>query len=398
MFWATAVVIGRILAESGSPPPEVEDQALLFIKRQDVTVGCTPGDAGPSDDAAIDAPGDADTGDANDGGLADAGVDDAGVPDAGTCTSIHDAITMVVQPHVSTTADGTRFAILLVTPERPVVELSANVFHDLAVATAPRVEIETIEVPDKSLGTKCATYSVGCGGGYSHSVDAGTTWYPPSFGDAGLGDGGLVEETIGPYQFVRTQPTSSSELATWLDELGYAYMPADLDAVAPYIALGWHVVAIRVSLDHPQTAAMTSVALTWQGTEIRVPAALGRGAVSPGTLTVYVAADGRYDFAAANVSFAGYTSDYSVSYLTRSELTLDQNAPPTKDPIASGTYGDYWPVTVIKQEVHVPVTVECDRGGFCRNGCGECNAKPQTRFDLLSIVLAIGFVLRRRRR
>ncbi|HEY5922640.1 MAG TPA: hypothetical protein VIV11_13255, partial [Kofleriaceae bacterium] len=84
MSWLTAVVIGRILAESGTPAPDVSDQALLLIKRHNVVVGCSPGDAGMVGDAAIDASfADAGPGDAGvDASPGDAGVADAGMPDA----------------------------------------------------------------------------------------------------------------------------------------------------------------------------------------------------------------------------------------------------------------------------------------------------------------------------
>ncbi|HEX5060225.1 MAG TPA: DUF2330 domain-containing protein [Kofleriaceae bacterium] len=412
MSWLTVIVLGRILAESGSPPPDVDDQTILLIKRKDVMVGCSPGDAGVDMDAASDAPdGDAAIGDAalddagvSDAGIGDAGVDDAGV-DASTCTMISgDAVTLVVQPHVSTSADGTRFAVLLVTPDRPIVELAGDVFSSLAQTTAPRIDIHTVEVPDPALGQQCATYESGCGGGESDGCggdfgDDGSSWTPPKIGDAGLGDGGLVQEMIGPYQFVRAQPTSAMELAGWLDQFGYAYMQKDLDAVAPYIALGYHVVAIRVSLDHPLTAPMIPISLTWAGSELRVPAALGAGAVGTGTLTVYIAAEGKYQFPNATIRFARQTSAGGAGYLTRNQITLDQNLPPEQDPIAYRvTNSDFQEVTTQTEYVHVPVDVDCsqqeERGGCCN----ECNAKPRNRLDLLTIVVAVAFVLRRRRR
>src|SRR5512139_948013 len=98
------IVLGRILVEAGSPRPAVADSSLLLIKRHDVTIGCTPGDAGTIADAATDAPDPP-----PDAATADAGLPDGGMPDAGTCEMIAgDAVTMIVQPEVSTGADGTR--------------------------------------------------------------------------------------------------------------------------------------------------------------------------------------------------------------------------------------------------------------------------------------------------
>jgi hypothetical protein len=396
MSWLTLIVLGRILAEPNSPPPDVDDEAVLLIKRQDVTIGCTPQDASVLGDAAYDAAPSADA------GAADAGASDAGTPDGGTCESIPgDAVTMIVQPHVTTSLDGTRFAVVLVTPQQPIVELAGDVFTGLAQATAPVQEIHTVEVPDSSLGTRCASYysGGGCGGGYDYG-GGGATWDPPAVTDARLGDGAVVSETIGPYQFVRAQPTSTSELARWLDLLGYAYMQTDLDAVAPYVALGYHVVAIRVAVAKPLVAPMIPIALTWAGSELRVPAALGHGAVAPGPLTVYVAADGRYEFANGRVRFAGRTSAMTgtETYVTRSEIMLDQNQAPAFDPIAFRVLdGNLREIETVTQEVHVPVRVDCSRddSGGC---CSDCSARPRTRYDILSIVAALAFVLRRPRR
>jgi hypothetical protein len=304
---------------------------------------------------------------------------------------------MVVQPRVTTTVEGTRFAVLYVTPERPIVELTNVSFYDLDQFTAPKVMTWTVKVPDEAVGTRCAAHDVGfsCGGGYrSYEPDA-AMWTPPTLGDGGLGDGGLVEETIGPYQFVRAQPTSTAELAGWLDQLGYAYMPADLDAAAPYIALGYHVVALRVSIAQPLQAPMTPIALTWPGTELRVPAALGRGSAIATKFTVYIAADGEYVFGGASIGFAGYANSGDAPYLTKNVLLLDQSLPPAQDPVAVSVPSiDYEDITVIREEVHVPVTVDCDDGGCCN----DCSAKPRTRLDWITLVVVVGYVLRRRRR
>lgn len=411
MLWASVVVIGRILAESGSPPPDVHDPALLLIKRTDVVVGCTPGDGGMGGDAAVDA-GDAGPPDAGlDAGLPDAGPMDAGVtdapsdgamPDAGTCTMIPgDAVTMIVQPNVATSVDGTRFAVLLVTPARPIVELQPGIFDELATLTAPIIERRTVEVPDPAYGTECAGWEYsggGCGGGGGGGGD-NPSWTPPPIRDAALGDGAVIEETIGPYQFIRAQPTDTGQLAGWLDGLGYAYMQGDLDAVAPYIELGYHVVAIRVALDAPQNANLTPVALTWPGSELRVPAALGHvTGVGPGLLTVYVAADQKYVLPFAKVRYAKPTGMTGMTFLTRNEIMLDQSKPVSEDPIAIHVDNlSFQEIETVTEEKRVPVKVDCsdDEGGGC---CRDCSARSGTRYDLGLVVVAAALVLRRRRR
>jgi hypothetical protein len=125
-----------------------------------------------------------------------------------------------------------------------------------------------------------------------------------------------------------------------------------------------------------------------------VPAALGHGAVSPGTLTVYIAGDGQYVLPDAKIRFAQRTSFGSIGYLTRNEITLDQNKPPSQDPIAyRGNDVPFQEVIEMTKEVRVPVEVHCDDG--C---CSNCNARPRTRVDLGLIVIAVAFVLRRKRR
>lgn len=414
MSWLTALVIGRILAQDGFQPPRVEDHALLFIKRSHVTVGCTPGDAGVIGDAAVVLDGAvADAGAPGDASVGDAGLGDAGVPDASTCETIPgDAITMVVQPHVSTDESGTGFAVLYVTPKRPIVELAGDaVFASLDAATGRRTEIKKVYVEDSSLGTVCRPGTGGGGGCFDFTYHGGgggcgpvnteqpdtPDWEEPTVGDAGLGDGAIVSETIGPYQFVRAQPATTTELAGWLDQLGYHYMPADLDAVAPYIALGYHVVALRVALAKPMQAPMVPIALTWPGSEIRIAAALGHGALTSNVLTVYIAAETRYDLPDATLHYAGLTTSDDAPYVTRQEITLDQNLPASQDPTAAASsafYPDFQEVDVINQEIRVPEKVDCDDDGCCDTSA----ARSRTRYDMLSIVAALAFVLRRPRR
>jgi hypothetical protein len=217
VIWAPVIVLGRILAEPGSVTPDVDDDKLLLIKRQDVVIGCTGGDAGIGDagmDAMPDATPDAA---APDAGTTDAGVSDAGIPDAAVCEMIPgDAVTMIVQPHVSISSDGSRFAVLLVTPQRPLVEIKSNVFEPLAAITAPVTRTERVEVPDRRAGTVCESWGGGgggCGGDWGGGGGGGGGYTPPPIGDASLGDGAVIEETLGPYQFVRAQPTRKSSRA-----------------------------------------------------------------------------------------------------------------------------------------------------------------------------------------
>lgn len=411
MLWLSAVVMGRLVTESGTPPPDVIDEAVLFVKRHNVVVGpgCPGGDAGVDGglgDGGVppDALTDGGVADASDGGMSDGGVGDGGVPGGGECTSIPgDAITMIVRPRVTTTVDGSRFAVLYVTPARPVVETTSDVFTQLGYITEPIIEHKTVEVEDPALGKQCEPCGCGGGGDYGGGgceggYGGGDYWNPPGLGDAGYGDGGLVVETTGPYQFVRAQPADAAQLASWLDQLGYAYTQDDLDAVAPYIALGYHVVAVRVAITSSSDANLVPISITWPGSEIRIPAALNRATgIGPWPLTVYIAAETRYEFAGASVPYAMRTSGADMAFVTKNQIRVYLDKPPSADPIAAqASYVEYHETKVETEYVHVPVSVQCDcdDGGCCRN----CNTRSKARMDWVVLATCVAFVLRRRRR
>ncbi len=385
-----SLVIARVIAESGAPMPALTDDAVLMIKRTNVVVGdgCEGDALGPRDAGVDDAPTDADA------GPIDAGVGDAGTPDAG-CTSIPgDAITLVVQPRFMTNPQGLRFALLFVTPSRPIVETkSSYLFEELATVTAPKIEVRTRRVEDPYLGKQCSS---GCGAPEQESsggCESGASWDPPSFGDGGFGDGGLVVETIGPYEVLRAEPADASELATWLTGLDYRYDQADLDAVAPYIALDYTVIAVRVAVDQATTTTFAPIALTYPGSELRIPVAVGTASASVAT-TVYIAAEGRYDLPGADVPFADRTSWGGSGFLTRNDVVLDSDGSPASDPVAVRVANDPYEREVIIEEkiIRVPVS-ECDDDIGC---CGT--GRNRVRADMIAVVLACGFIMRRRRR
>lgn len=408
----TSLVIARVIAESGAPMPALMDDAVLMIKRTNVVVGdgCNGGDAGvgdggvdaPDDGAmvdagTVDAPDDASTIDAS----GDGGLTDAGVPDAGCMTIPGDAITLVVQPRFMTDPQGLKFALLFVTPRRPIVETkSSYLFEELGYVTQPRVEYKTTYVDDPRLGTECRGYapSGGCGFG-GEPYEPSPSWNPPTFGDGGIGDGGLVVETIGPYEILRAEPADATELATWLTGLNYRYDQADLDAVAPYIALDYTVTAVRVAVGQPTTTTFTPIALTWPGTELRLPAAFGTAPANAAT-TIYVAADGRYDIPGAAVQFAYRTAYGEGGFLTRNEVVLESGGSPDDDPIAIRVAGDPQVREVDLQEEFIrrPVN-DCHDDDNEVGCCGNCSTgRHRVRPDMIVVVVACGFILRRRRR
>jgi hypothetical protein len=418
-----ALVLARVLAEANAPAPQLSDEAVLVLKRHDIRVGngCSamPGDAGVGDGASADA-GAPDAG-AVDAGVGDGGMGDGGMGDGGSagdaavgdpCELIPgDAITLVIQPRFSQLTSGARFAILMVTPTRPIIEVTnQDVFTSLDAASQPYIEHVEKEIEDPAMGSVCSSYrdSGGCGGGPVGPESP--YWEPPTFGsdagpdDGNTGDADYTIDAVGPYDVLRANPTTTDQLKTLLEDRNYLVMPADLDAVAPYIAKGYTVVALRVALDHASDGQLSSIAITWRGNELRLPVALGTPTGSYPTI-VYIAADHRYDLPGANVSFAYRFWDPDAPFLTKNELAFTP-ADVDHDPVAVQIAGDpeVRPITTVVDEVHVPVYDDAKCG--CQSGddgadagCG-CRAQRSQRFDWLICFGAIAFTLlpRRRRR
>ena len=406
-----ALLIGRLLVAPSNPPPSnVTDQAVLFIKWHDFVDPCAAPDAATDDGGVGDAGTDATPADAGaDAGPDDAGVGDGGVPDAGVCGLQRiDTITMIVQPEV-VLAVPTSFAMLYVTPARPqVTSQPSGVFGELAQATAPMIETVTVHIEDSSLGQQCTggggcgggaepQQSSGCGGGYEEYERS--PWDPPSVADGGTDGTGI--ETVGPYEIVRVQPATAQELTDWLEQLGYTYEQADIDAVTPYLLAGYHVVAARVKATGEIARRLTPLAFTWQGDEIRVPIALGRMPQMPLStipLTVYIAAEGRYQLPGASVNFAMPTSYPSeAGFLTRNDVWLDTNQPASADPIAvPSNLGQYRATRTITVEKHVPVAVSCEDDNL--GLCSDCSSGSRRQIDFGTIAFAALIALRRHRR
>lgn len=387
-----ALVLARVIAEAGSPAPNLDDGDVLVIQRQHVQVGAgcpSPGDAGVDGgaDAGVDAPGDAD--------LADAGPGDGGMPDAGCEVIDGDAVTLMVQPRFSQVTTGARFAVLMVTPTRPILEAASPwLFADLATVTAPQIVEHVTRVEDKTLGTQCGDDS-GCA--YPAPRDPSPSWEPPPLGDAGVGngDGGYTVDTVGPYQILRAQPATPAELETWLAANHYLTLPADLAAVAPYISRGYTVVAVRVSLDGTPERDLPPIAVTWAGTELRLPVALGTPAgASAHPTTVYIAGAGRLELPGAEVPFAWRTGWGAEGFLTKNVVVLESTGDPDDDPVAVAVPDvPERPVTDIYTTRRVPVT-DCEVG--C--GCGECSSQRPVRGDWLIVTGVVVLTLRRKRR
>lgn len=366
---AASLVLARLVFEPSSPTPKLTEDAVLLIQRPFANLGCAPDD--PPPDAGTDA---------GDAGPADAGIPDA--PDAG-CEPIYgDAVSMVMRPRFATNAIGAKFAVLFVTPSRPIVETVPDPFPELSALTAPKTEIHITKIPDPALGEACDQQ--GCGFAASEPEPV---FDPPDVGDAGLGDGAVAVETVGPYEIVRVQPVDTAELETLLGSFNYRVQPEDLAALGPYVAAGYTVVAVRVAVDQVGEA-LSPISLTWAGTELKLPVAVGTP--SSAGLVAYVAASGRYEFPGAGVSFARYVVGGETSFLTRNDLYTLASDSPEDDPVAIAIAGspEFSITHVVEQEMRVPVS-NCYDIGCCDSG------SPRPDFGVVAGVVVLA--LRRRK-
>lgn len=388
-----AAAICREVYQAGTPPPVMQPtQAVLIAKRTHVVVGasCPPADAGVPPDARI----------------GDAGVADAGGPgDAGCTPTYGDVVSMVVQPRFEIGTDGASFALLMVTPGPPVIAAeNAQLFAQLAELTAPRVDVQQVYVEDERLGYQCndpkfssaTNEGGGCGGGASWGH--GDSYRDASFGSTG--DGAVAIETIGAYEVIRVAATDRASLAGWLDTYGYVYKSDDLDAVEPYMALGWTVIAVRVALDHAHDGGLEPLSFTWTGTDVRLPLGIStRPSPLHYALTVFLSAEGRYELGGGRVSYARSTASpagIGTSFLTRLELDVDPSKPAADDPVAHHVEDvEQQDSVTVTQEVHIPSS-KCPHSSRSNSaGCCESSAGPPSSFAWLAGVLAL--VLRRRR-
>jgi len=390
-FSSDAGAICREVEETGSSPPVISpDQEILVIKKTGDQVGCDePPDAGP---------------------IADAGPPE---PDAAPCHTA-DTITWVVQPRFSIGPDGARFALLMVTPRAPVIETApADIFVNLAIATAPIETVEERYVEDPSLGYQCNDPkggSAGCGGTYSSGGSG--TWDPPDLGggtaaDAGPPSGYVPVQTVGSYQVVVLSATSGAELAAWFDQTGFTYGADDIAAIDPYLQLGWVVTAVRVKSQNPDDTGLEPLAFTFEGDDLRLPLGIGRQeAGGRALLRVYIAAEGRYELPDAGIPFAGFTSAMpgDSRFLTVNLLDRDLSLGIDDDPVAARAASDteYQESYTRTVTTRVPSSQcpssDSDDDDWSLCGCRLGSGAGSTLSSILLGCALAAFVLRRRRR
>ena len=416
---APAHAICRMVVAVDSPPPVVDPaQSVLMVFRHGVPVGqnCPPAPPNMSGGG-----GDADAGmsggdDAMPPDPADlSGLDDLSVPsddmqslppaDLGCQDRLGDAITMVVQPQFSIGPRGSRFAMLMVTPALPTVSLAPKtLFHDLAATTAPKVDYVDTYVEDPSLGYKCndPKSGGGCGGdfnfggGFNNGPNVGTPL--PTNYDGGLPDAPF---TLGSYEIAVLGTSDLDAVKGWLDAHGYAYTADDIAALKPYVDHGWIVTAVRVVADQAaQHEALDPMAFTYEGSSLRLPIAVSHDpSPVPVPITAYVAAEGRYDFPGAHISYADFASAaQGTQFLTRSDLSIPFNITFDQDPIAQGKPNvEAHDHVQVKRTIAVPSS-QCpsQEKGFCgcRVGAGGAGLGASPLVGCARLILLV----RRRRR
>jgi MYXO-CTERM domain-containing protein len=257
---------------------------------------------------------------------------------------------------------------------------------------------KTIE--DPKLGEQCS-FGGGCGLDYS---SAGNRGLPPDYQPPAPGnqDAGLPPDltTLGAYELAVLGGADLNAVENWLTAHNYFFDANDVAALAPYLASGWTVTAVRVRSTPISKTPLTPIAFTFESDVLRLPVAVARdpsGGQMP--LTAYVAAEGRYDFSGASVPYAEYSSAVSsTEFLTRNDLRIDLSAPIDLDPIAYRDYqnNEHQDTVTVVDEVHVPVT-RCDWG--CRGCACSVSGERVVPFPALALLALLGFrVLRRRRR
>jgi Uncharacterized protein conserved in bacteria (DUF2330) len=417
-----AAAICREVTEKGSSPPAImPDQEILVLKRSGVPVGCESGPDGAPDGAPTDAaPGDAAPDDAGtdaaadaspDGGL-DAGLDaglDGGLDAGDGCEPrLGDTVSWVVQPRFALGPDGSRFALLMVTPGVPVVETAPeSTFEDLARTTAPLEVVEERYIEDARLGYQCQDpkfggSQTGCG---SFAVTGSDGWTPPdpsgeTATDAGTPDGYIRVQTVGSYQVAVLNARDGDELAEWLDRADYEHDDDDIAALRPYLEAGWTVSAVRVTADKSVTdGGLEPLSFTFEGTDMRLPLGIARQpAGGYALLRIYIAAEGRYEVPGADLFYADRVPDQASTFLTASLLEIDLARTADDDPVAERAAADttFRKEYKIEREIRIPSS-ECpsDDDGACDCGVG---GNPAGQLGTLLLAAACAAVVLRRRR
>ncbi len=154
-------------------------------------------------------------------------------------------------------------------------------FAELGRLTAPRIEYRDSWWP---------TFDWLTAGGPSEGAMAG----PPP----GAGVNVLGRQRIGPFDVTRLAAQDPTALANWLTDNGFP-QPDGIDAnLAPYVADGWEIVAVKLAPaadDESLTGDLQPLRLSFASDTVVYPMRLSRSASTPQTVDLYVLADHRMD-------------------------------------------------------------------------------------------------------
>ena len=157
----------------------------------------------------------------------------------------------------------------------------AETFEELGRLTAPRIEYRDSWWP---------TFNWLTAGGPSEGAMAGA---PP-----GAGVNVLGRQRIGPFDVTRLAAQDPAALAKWLTDNGFPH-PDGLDAnLAPYVADGWEIVAVKLApaaTGESLTGDLQPLRLSFASDAVVYPMRLSRSASSPQTVDLFVLADHRMD-------------------------------------------------------------------------------------------------------
>jgi hypothetical protein len=177
--------------------------------------------------------------------------------------------TEAITLNLSAQTDATRAAFLMPVPARAKFELAdAAVFAELDDLTRPRVEQREVEIDGDGSG------------GAAPGANPGVT---------------VTDHTeVGPFEVAQLTGTDSGAVTDWLGDKDFELPPDLADALTPYLAEDWLVVAVRLT---PEQAGQTfdgglpSMRLTFPATEPVYPMRLSATADYAQPLRLYVLAD-----------------------------------------------------------------------------------------------------------
>jgi hypothetical protein len=172
-----------------------------------------------------------------------------------------------------------KFAWLVPVPEVPELFLSTEaLFTFLDRNTAPIFNLTQI--------CDCCGFP-GAGGGVDtdFAADSGFGGEPPVTV--------IATATVGPYETVTLQATSSQVLLDWLNNNQY-YIPGDVGPfLDPYVAAGSYIVALRLQKDR-SIGELAPIGLTYAGTTPTIPLTMTAVAATPDmSLIPWVLGSGR---------------------------------------------------------------------------------------------------------